>query len=430
LTVAHLDHALREESAQDAKFVAKLAERLGLAFVTDRRDVGAEAKRRGEGIEQAARRVRYEFLAAAARRAGCDRVAVGHNADDNVETILHRIIRGTHIRGLAGIPAVRPLGDSEVLLVRPLLSCRRQQIESYCRAAGLSWRTDPTNAQTHYRRNFIRHELLPLLRRSLNARADEALLRLGEAAGQTWRLIESLASKILDQAERPGRAGGIVLDAEVLQAEPELLRRVVLQLALERAGVPMRSIGAGQLQRLDAIVMQRGAAAVSLPGCLEARRVADEVHIGPGEADTRHEASGQVELDCPGRTSLGRGVQVECEIGDCDPQGFAAHCRSPDGWEWIVADKLIGRLLARPRRPGDAFRPLGAPGRQSVSDFLTNAKVPPEVRRRIWCICDQRGIVYVAPLRIDERVKVTPTTCRVMRIRLVCDAALADGADT
>jgi tRNA(Ile)-lysidine synthase len=206
LTAAHLNHALRPDAQADADFVADLARRWGIPCVVGRREVAAEARAAGQGIEQAAREARYEFLTQTAKAAGASHVAVAHHADDNVETILYRVVRGTHLRGLAGISASRGLGDSGIALVRPLLERKRVEIEEFCRAEALAWCADSTNADTSYRRNFIRHDLLPLLRSRLNRRADEALLRLAQAAAGAEDVLSSLARAALAGASAVARA--------------------------------------------------------------------------------------------------------------------------------------------------------------------------------------------------------------------------------
>ncbi len=192
LAVAHLDHGLREQAAADAQFVTELAQTLGLPYFARQYDVRAHARATGQGIEQAGRQLRYEFLLETAHQvqAGC--VAAGHHADDNAETVLHRILRGTSLHGLKGISIRRKLqaGDA-VELVRPLLECRRSDIERYAHQEDVAWRQDASNADTNYRRNFIRHELLPAIRNKFNARADEALLRLADHAAEIDAFLAS-----------------------------------------------------------------------------------------------------------------------------------------------------------------------------------------------------------------------------------------------
>ena len=415
LTVAHLDHALREDSAADATFVADLARQWSLPCTCERRDVAAEARDRGESIEQAGRTVRYEFLRNAAAAASADRVAVAHHADDNVETVLYRIVRGTHLRGAGGIPASRRLGVSPVTLIRPMLDCRREEIEAFCQRAGLTWREDPTNADTRMRRNFIRHELLPLLRERLNPRADEAVLRLAAAAAQTESVLAELAAAALGRATREADDGRVVLDAAALAQEPPSVRAFALREALERLGVPMRSVGADRLAELADLPCGGDSGGVCLPGGYEARREAGEVILERSPAPTP--PADAVVLDLCGETILPDGQRIVCRTAAFDSAAFVRHCSDPPGGvEILDADAIRGRLLCRPRRNGDVFVPLGCPGRQSVGDFLTNLRLPRRRRENVRCVCDEVGIVYVAPLRIDDRVRVTPRTQRVLHI--------------
>jgi len=421
LTAAHLDHGLRDGSADDAEFVAQLAAGWGIPCLVERRDVSAAAAAGACGIEEAARRVRYEFLAEAAERSGATAVAVGHHADDNVETILYRIARGTHLRGLAGIPAKRALAGGAVELVRPLLAARREQIEAFCRRRALAWRTDRTNADTGYRRNFIRHEVLPLLRRGLNERVDDALLRLAAAASDAEAHLAARGAAAARRARREETPGTVALDADALAAEPPVVQAYALRTVLERLGVPMGRVTAERLAAATALLGSAPRAALDLPGGFAARRQGAELVIAPqprGGPAPRWEAR----LACPGETPLPDGRIVRCTLRPIGEVDLPAHCASHDaGVEMLDAGQVRGALTCRPRRDGDAFVPLGLAGRQTVSDFLTNRKAPMPLRDQVVCVADEEGIVYVAPLRIAERVKVGVSTRNVLRIE-VCPA--------
>jgi len=420
LTAAHLHHGLRESADADEAFVRDLAGRWRIRLISERRDVSARGEAAGEGIEAAARRVRYEFLTEAAGQVGAACVAVGHHADDNVETVLHRIVRGTHIHGLAGIRPARPLAGSEMMLVRPLLRCRRAQIEDYCRRAGIEWRTDPTNAETNFRRNFIRHELLGVLRDRLNSRADEAILRLAEAAASADAYLTIQAEQILKDAERQGPPGTLSLDCEVLAGEPHVIQTCAFRIALEHLGVPLGRLDTEKMAELTEVLRPDGPPALLLPGPSGARRLGGVVTFELPRASAPPPQMEAVELQCPGQTLLDDGRTVSCHIEAMDHRAFEAHCRAPRaGVELLDADKVRGRLICRARRAGDGFVPLGSPGRQSVGDFLTNVKAPREHRGRVLCICDEAGLVYLAPYRIDDRVKVTVATKRILRIQTV-----------
>jgi len=418
LIVAHMDHAIRTDAAQDVAFVRDLAERWRLPCVIRRRDVRAEAGP-GESLEQAARRVRYEFLAGAAQQQGASFVAVGHHADDNVETVLYRILRGTHMRGLAGMPAKRRMSGSTVMLVRPLLSCRRKQIEAYCRRCGLSWRQDSTNADTRFRRNFIRNELLPLLRDRLNPAVDETLLRLAAAAGQIDTFLTDLAAEALDEALADEGAERLVFRSAPLLARPAAVRTTALRVALERVGLAMRSVGASHLLRMDEVLQAAADDGIDLPGGWRFRRDGDQAVLfrRPAGPDAPDEA--EVAVACPGVTMLADGRRIRCCIEPFDAKAFAEHCRgSVPGEEWIDADRVVGALRCRPRKDGDRFRPLGSPGEQTVSYFLTNLKLRADQRGAVRCVVDTEGIVYLAPLRIAERVRATAATRRLLHIAL------------
>jgi tRNA(Ile)-lysidine synthase len=422
LTAAHLDHQLRPAAAEEARFVARLAGAWGIACVVEARDVRAAAGAGGQGIEAAARGLRYEFLAAVAARCGADAVAVGHHADDNVETILQRIVRGTHLRGLAGIPASRVLGHGGPLLVRPMLQVRRERIEAFCRRRGLEWRTDESNADPAYRRNFIRHELLPLLRARLNERTEEALLRLAAAAAAAEQHLEQEGRQALARAIRHRTDRRIVLAASALTVEDEIVRTYALRAALEDLHAPLGDVTGDLLAELADLPLSPAPAAVTLPGRFLARREGGELVIEatppPGDLAPGEYTRG-FDLQCPGRTTLPDGRCVVASVAAFSGPAFVAHCIShAPGAELMDADSIHGRLVCRPRRDGDQFVPLGSPGTQTVSDFLTNARLPQRQREQVLCLCDEQGIIYLAPLRIADRVRVTDQTRSVLRVEI------------
>lgn len=270
LQVAHVHHGLRPEADADAEFVAELARGWELPFHLERMDTPALARKWGAGMEEAGRRGRYQALSAVAARTGAAAVAAAHHADDQVETILHRIFRGTHLRGLAGMAPQRPMGAG-VQLVRPLLWARRREIEEFCRAEGLTWRTDHTNLQTDFTRNFIRHELLPLLRRRLNVKADEAVLRLATAACEAQTVLEELADRLFDRACRKRSSDEVVLRVVPLRNVPRPLAAMALRAALAAIASPQQALTQDRYNDLLAVLEGRRPA-VDLPGGIRAER--------------------------------------------------------------------------------------------------------------------------------------------------------------
>jgi len=210
-----------------------------------------------------------------------------------------------------------------------------------------------------------------------------------------------------------------LLDCDLLGNQPRVIQTCALRIALEAIGVPLRTVDAEKLNELAGLLVADGRGTVPLPGGYLGRRRGSNLAIEPPQPNRPPLQVEQLDLKCPGQTTLADGRTVSCRADPLDKQAFEAHCRArADGVELLDADKVRGRLTCRHRREGDSFYPLGSPGRQSVSDFLTNVKAPHEHRDRALCICDEEGPVYLAPYRIDDRVKVTAATKRILRIQV------------
>ncbi len=255
LSVAHLDHGARGETSRaDAAFVARLAETLGLPF-----DLGHWRPGRPGHFEADARRARYAWLAEVAQARAASAVAVGHTRDDQAETILHRIVRGTGPRGLAGMAAWRPLSE-EVVLLRPLLKVARAAIRDYLAALDQPYRDDATNADLSRTRARIRHDLLPKLAAEYNPKVANALVRLGELAGASHRSYRRRVLEAERIATRLSASEEVVLDRAELIRLPRFLRAEVLRLAWRRAGWPEAGMGATQWRRLADLARRTRAA--------------------------------------------------------------------------------------------------------------------------------------------------------------------------
>jgi tRNA(Ile)-lysidine synthase len=255
---------------------------LNVPLEVGRADVAQLAASQGDGFEAAARSARYEFLRQTAERLGARFVATAHTADDQVETVLHRILRGTGLAGLVGIPAHRPLSRS-VTVIRPLLAVRRQQVLEYLNAIGQDYRTDTSNFDPRFTRNRLRNELLPLLRDQYNAEVDAALLRLAAQADETKQLIGDLAVRLAHQCVEPIHdSQAIRIDCRALAAQPDLIVREVLKIAWDHARGPRQDMGLDEWQQLANLAKaHRDVPAVNLPGNIRARRDGDGVILEP-----------------------------------------------------------------------------------------------------------------------------------------------------
>lgn len=297
LHAAHVNHGLRgRESDLDEQLVAEVCRSLDLPCHVRRVAVHDLAETQGDGLEAAARHARYEVLSQTAERLGARYVATAHTADDQIETILHRVVRGTGVSGLSGIPRVRSLSPA-VTLIRPLLGVRRAEVEEYLRSLGQPYRYDESNADRRFTRNHIRHELLPLLRERYNANVDQAILRLGAVAGEAQSLIDSLVDDLLervapdlsqwDRAHPQANVSTVELLVAPLIAEPRYLVRETLKRVWRTAGWPRQAMGFEQWDRLAALAAS-GADTLSerritLPGAITATRDGPRLVLSRGE---------------------------------------------------------------------------------------------------------------------------------------------------
>jgi tRNA(Ile)-lysidine synthase len=258
LTVAHLDHALRRGSSADRAFVVRLAESLGLPVTTDRRDVRA-ARRRGESPEEAARRVRREFLVETARAAGASLIATGHTLDDQAETILMRLARGAGPAALAAMSAAGP-GP----FVRPLLAIERSDLRGWLRRKRLRFREDPSNAGLAFDRNRVRHLVVPALARAMNPRAARHLVEAAGRLREDAALLDALARDRFE-AIVTRRADTLAVQAASLGSLPHPIAARVARLALEAAGCDPRRISSRHVEAVVRLASTAGGEAADLP---------------------------------------------------------------------------------------------------------------------------------------------------------------------
>jgi len=395
LHVAHLNHGLRGAAADaDAAFVADQARSLGLRVTVERAELG-----RGS-VEHAARSARYAFLERVAAAEGAVAVAVGHTADDQVETVLEGLLRGGGLSALRGMPVCRPLGPA-ARVVRPLLDAVRVEVMGYLTGSGMPWREDASNAELVFERNFVRHVLLPRLEERMPALRGQ-LLGMVPLADELSTVVERLGRARLHCADAEAR-----LDADGLAASPRLVGRAAVHAAYEAAG------GAGDLRRraVDAVeTLSRAASGrqVALADGIVASREYESIVLA-----RRKQEPGRVNLPLPipGRAEAPEaGLWVEAAPVDGPAES------SP--WTETVDRECVGEsLTVRTRRDGDRFEPLGLGGRKKLKDFLIDERAPRPERTRQLVVTGDRGIVWVVGRRLDDRARITSATRRFVRLR-------------
>ncbi|MEN6459334.1 MAG: tRNA lysidine(34) synthetase TilS [Thermoguttaceae bacterium] len=264
LRAAHLNHRLRPEADADARFVAELCERLDVPCEVGTVDVAALASRRGEGIEAAARHARYRFLGETAGRLGSRFVVTGHTADDQAETILHRIVRGTGIRGLAGMARTRPLGHAT--LVRPLLGVAHAALEAYLESLDQPFLSDPSNRDSRFTRNRIRMELLPRLKADYNPDVAAALQRLGTLAGEATAVLDGLVDQWSDRCVTSSSRNAARIELVALMGKPSYLVRELLMAVWRHHGWPLQAMGMAKWDELATLARNATSARRDFPG--------------------------------------------------------------------------------------------------------------------------------------------------------------------
>lgn len=375
LAAATIDHQLRRGSAADARYVARLCRRLGVACHCLRVDV-----RGAGGVEAAARRARYGALQTLAVRERFQAIATAHTLEDQVETVLLRLARGAGLRGARGILPRRGL------VVRPMLEVSRVQIASFLAARRVRPRRDPTNDSPAFARNRVRALVLPAIERALGGSALEAIARFSRTAAVENRFLAGLARARARRILEPGRAAG---DAQALALLAPALRRRVLSLAAQRAGIPLNS---AHIEALEAALCAGGPRTVTLPDGLEWRVEYGRFSFGaPRDPVARP--------FCHAIPGEGQYVFEEAEVEVLRRNPNDQRCR---GELRLDADAIRFPLVLRSRRPGDRYTPRGAGGKK-LKSLLIDAKIPRADRDRLPLLCDASGtILHVPGLRPSQ----------------------------
>ena len=413
LDAAYFDHQLRGRRAaqREERSVRCLAEALGVVLHTGAGDVRDHARGTRLSIEEAARELRYRFLAEVARDAGCPTVAVGHTSDDQAETVLLHILRGSGLTGLAGMQARAswPCAvDGAPRLMRPLLGLSREDTQRCCREAGITPLDDASNRSMAFTRNRIRRELLPALR-TYNPRVDEALVRLAGAAEDDVHALETLAAKAI---VGPPRGGELRLRRRTLAAWPDALQRHSVRAAVERLLGDKRGLGERHMQAVLRSARQTGSR-LDLPRGLRVEVTRDAVVLRANVPAPRALPTRAVALQVPGSVRFGPWLLTAERLAR-RPRDVASGSR-----DTVVLDAsaLGERLSVRRRRSGDRFHPLGLGRPKKLQDFLVDAHVPRSERDAVPLVLGEQGIVWVVGQRPAEWAKVSASTRRFVRLR-------------
>ena len=413
LIVAHVNHGLRpEESEKEFELVRTEANRLGLPFEYGQFDVKELAKQWGVSLQDAGRRIRFRFFTNLLAKYHAQKIALGQNADDQVETVLLRLIRGTGLKGLRGMLPVR-----EGIVIRPLLETWRKEIESFARAQGIPYLLDSSNLKENYLRNRIRLKLIPLIAGEYQPNFREGVLKTSTILREEDDYLEKGATGAYEEivCEEGERFSFRFSEFQALHSAIKwrLLQRMVKRLiSSEVAG------GEGSPD-VDRIYMKLNRASPSflleLSHDFSLEKRYDEVLLrrGKGKAIPPFE----VELVSPGGIRIDE-IGKEVLIEDMPRGDKIQEPMTSPNIAWFDYEEVQFPLTVRSFRSGDRFQPLGVRGTQKVKEFFIDHKIPRFERERIPLLVSGGRILWIVGHRIDDRVKVTDKTRRIMKVEV------------
>lgn len=406
---AHVNYGLREEAEADETFVRQWCanQQPGIRLHVTQLDAAARADARNQSVQEAARELRYQFFAHVADRENITRVAVGHHRDDQAETLLLNLFRGSGVEGLAGMAPRRPIQPkSDIMLIRPLLEVGRDAIEAYAREHDLSWRTDTSNLGLKYQRGAVRHKVIPCIEAHFSGATD----RIAHAAGLVHDYVKhslrpELQNRFAACAHAMAEGGRLALD--VLRDQPVVWRRRLILEALQR-WMPEAPQTASAAEEVEALLDAQVGRRIEFKGGAVWRE-REHLRVLPASAAPETLPPKRVLWDEPVELPGGALCVEEMEA---QPDTLDA------GTPYVVyvdADRLALPLTVRTWEAGDRIQPLGMDDMKKVSDLLTDEQVPPHERPGVLVVCDDECIVWVVGHRVAHNVRVRPETRRIAR---------------
>lgn len=409
IEVAHLNHLIRGKDAEeDARYVTRLAKSLSLPVTIKSFDVPGLSKSQKLSLEDAGRKVRYEFFERTAEEISATKIALGHTADDNLETFLMRLLRGSGIRGLSGIPPVR--GQ----IIRPLIKSWRRDLEEYCAKHKLIPRIDYTNYESRYLRNRIRLKLIPQLR-VFNPNLKENLLNTIELLTIDNLYFKDRAEKVLKELTAEETEDGLRLDLPKLLRLESGINSHVIRAAIERLKGDLADISYQHVEAILSHLTDSEGWQIHLPDNIYVIGTKDTLTITGTKPQTEKEKF-NYSLKVPGEIEIpeiGVKIKATCTEKMLD---FKAETQNPFE-AFLDLDKTGDTLTIRSRQEGDKFSPFGLKGTKKLHDIFIDEKVPISKRDKIPLILAQSKIAWVVGFRIDDEFKVTEKTRQVLKLR-------------
>jgi tRNA(Ile)-lysidine synthase len=422
--IAHLNHMLRgKESDEDSYFVESLAKKLNLHCEIGHCNLPKIMQKEKLTLEEAARKYRYEFYLETTQKLGANKIALGHNADDQVETVLMRLLRGSGVEGLMGIPPVR---DN---IIRPLIECSRREIEEYCREHKIKYRIDSSNKKAMYFRNKIRIKLLPLLSKNYNKNIKNVILRQQKIISEVSEYLQQETELLFRKIAKVEGQEKVIIDLKKMSPLPLALKRRIIRKSIKIVKGNLYSISFEHNNRILKLTKYKlGEKEIYLPGDLRIKKSYNNLIIYKTKSfeDKTGELSVSWEyaISIPGQIEIEPlGLEIETKFLDNkDTKHSLYYNRKKFNLEFIELidyDKVTLPLKLTNRRLGDKFYPLKMRGTKKVKEFFIDNKVPQYYRNSIPLLVDNEGkIIWIIGMRLDDRVKITSETTKVLYIKV------------
>jgi len=418
LIVAHLDHMLRsKQSSADANFVEDIAIKLKTPFIMERRNVKAIASSAKMSIEEAAREARYDFFHKAAEKVGATKIATAHNMDDQAETVLMRLIKGSGSLGLSGIPYKRRFRDKWI--IRPLLDIKRRDIEKYLKRHKIPSRLDSSNLEMLYLRNKIRCILMPLLEKEFNPKIKENLNLVARNLGDEFNYLNTAAHRLCKRFAVETKTA-IEIDIKKLLRQHVALQRLIVREIICRLKGDLRRINYKHWKEVEAMLYDIDKLNVDLPGGLKVIRKHNRLiftrrHI---TKECRAQFKKIIKLDVPGEVIIPElGIKARAEIVKYIPEFKKG--KNTKRLEYINGDLIKSPLTIRTWREGDRMKPLGMRFYKKLHDIFVDEKVPREIRNRVPLILAGGKILWVVGVKLSEDYKINKDTKRVVKLTVI-----------
>ena len=428
VVAAHFDHHIRATSSQDAQFVCGFAQQIGVHCVVGEAEPGSLVEQKGSSLEGAARIARYQFLLEQARELGAQAVLTAHTADDQVETVLLHLLRGSGLDGLTGMPyrKVLSIWDESIPIVRPMLGVWRSEVDAYCQHHLLQPVEDETNQDITYLRNRLRREIIPILE-DVNPQFKSSMVRMAKILREDANLLESLTDDEQLGVNFCSGEGWASLNAPGLQQLPLAIQRRLLRRAWQKVCGSVDELEFDAVERARSLLVSPSRKKrVQLSHGMDAWLEGEQIYLTLEGVDAPLENYPQVEtglcleIDPPYSLSLAGGWRF---MSDYLKPGAVGSLMSQDTHEAILdADRMILPLIIRTPHSGERMLPLGMGGKtQKLSDIFINQRIPRRARKNYPLIVSGDQIAWLPGYRSTEYFRVTDETQRILHLRVVKD---------